>query len=118
MYVCKGSFTNIELPGRVVSNLSSYSEDPDPETGAILNGFLHGLPQSFPMIEWLLNNELERMWKEAVVAIFKVLSRQGQGKPMKNLGQLFSGPEFELSTILPPTYIQIFSSAPCSQTPS
>ena len=28
------------------------------------------------MAEWLLNDELERIWKESVVAKFKVLSRR------------------------------------------
>jgi hypothetical protein len=55
------------------------------------------------MIGWLVNNEFGRIWKEAVVVYFKVLSRHLAWRDWKNhenpqTGQSVSGPRFELGT--------------------
>jgi hypothetical protein len=37
------------------------------------------------MVGWLMNNEIKRMWKEAIVAYFKVLSRNSPEGSRRNL---------------------------------
>jgi hypothetical protein len=58
------------------------------------------------MIELLMNNELERIWKESVVASFKVLSRRLPGGSEENHEKIYAGwpvcePRFEP---VPPKY--------------
>jgi hypothetical protein len=58
------------------------------------------------MMGWLKDNELERMWKEAVVAFLKVLSRHlpgGTEENDENLSQNCRSPGRDLSPG-PPEY--------------
>jgi hypothetical protein len=43
------------------------------------------------MIEWLINNELERIWKEEVVALLEIQSRHISHRSEENHEKILSG---------------------------
>lgn len=51
-------------------------------SGKVHSNEVHCLAQNIGcrMIVWIMNTELERVWKEAVVVLFKLLSRYSLGK--------------------------------------
>jgi hypothetical protein len=64
------------LPRRLVADIKKYI--------FLLTTLLLAQTIYCRMIEWLTNNELERTWKEAVVAKFKALKRHSSRRTEEN----------------------------------